>query len=60
MLPATIVMIGAIGLYGLGILDVLGLGVAEALHLVIGWVFLVVSPFYVPRQAAVGNAKGNF
>lgn len=49
LMPGALVMWLAIVGYGLGQLNLVRLGFALALHLVVGWVFLAGSLFYVPR-----------
>ena len=58
-MPGALFLTGAIVLYGLGTLDLIQLMAAGGLHLVIGWVYLLLSPWWLPRQADLTGAKGN-
>lgn len=44
LLPGTLVMTFALLLYGLGVLDLIRFGIVATLHLLVGWVYLVLSP----------------
>ena len=59
VLPGALFMLGAIVLYGFELLDPIHLLAAGAMHLVIGWVYLAISPFRLPRHPAAGNTRGN-
>ena len=59
LLPGALFLTAAIFLYGLGLLDLVRLLVAAGAHLVIGWVYLVVSPLALPRYPGVSGAKRN-
>jgi len=52
LLPGALVMSGAILLYGLSQLPLEGLALALALHLVIGWVYLLGAALRLPPPAA--------
>ncbi len=52
LMPGALLLTATILFYGLGVLDVVHLVVAGALHLLLGWIYVVVSPFYLPRDAA--------
>ncbi|MFO1475047.1 MAG: hypothetical protein U1F98_00170 [Verrucomicrobiota bacterium] len=60
VLPGALFMSGAIVLYGLGILDLVHLAAASAAHLVLGWVYAAVSPWFVPRIAEGSSARNPF
>jgi hypothetical protein len=47
LLPGALSMLGVIFFYGLGVLDLVHIGFALALHILIGWVYLAISTFYV-------------
>jgi hypothetical protein len=47
-------------LYGWGALDIVRLAVAAALHLVMGWVYVVASPLRLPRQAVATATENPF
>jgi hypothetical protein len=48
LMPGAFLMCAAILMYGLGALDLVRLAVAGALHLIVGWIYLVVSPLCLP------------
>jgi hypothetical protein len=53
LMPGALVMSAAALLYGLGVLDLVGLALAFAVHIAIGWVYLLLSPFWLPRHPAL-------
>ena len=55
LMPGAFAMLVALFFYGLGMLDLVQMGFALALHVLLGWVYLVVSTFNVPR---IGEASG--
>ena len=60
LMPGAFIMILAILLHGYQILDVIGLGVLTALHLVAGWVYALVSPWRMPRAKSLGPVVNPF
>jgi hypothetical protein len=58
LMPGALLLSGAIALYGWGALDIVRLSIAAALHLVMGWVYIFISPLRLPRQA-VATAQEN-
>jgi hypothetical protein len=58
-MPGALLMCVAILLYGGGAFDLVRLAAAAVVHLVAGWVYLIGSPFYLPRYAEVKQAKEN-
>jgi len=54
VMPGAFAMLVAIFFYGIGTLDLVQMGFALALHVLLGWVYLGVSTFYVPR---IGEAN---
>jgi hypothetical protein len=60
MLPGALVMAMAILLYSMGVADLVQLGFAFAAHLVVGWIYLVVSPFFAPRLGWADGSKNPF
>lgn len=59
LMPGALAMSAAIMLYGLQVLDLFRFGLAVVLHFVVGWVFLFVSPGFLPHQAGTPPAGGN-
>jgi hypothetical protein len=58
LMPGALLMAAAIILYGCGALDLVRLAVAAAVHLVMGWIYLFVSPLCLLRHpAAVAEAN---
>ena len=49
-MPGALLMCAAVCLYGWGALDLVRLAVAGAVHLVMGWVYLFISPLCLPRH----------
>jgi hypothetical protein len=52
LMPGALFMCAVVVIYGFGALDLVRLAVAGALHLVMGWVYLVLSPWCLPRHPA--------
>jgi hypothetical protein len=50
LLPGSVVLAGGIILYGLQQIDLIGLLFTAALQIVISWVYLLISPFALPRE----------
>ena len=50
LMPGALLMALAILAYGLGVLDLIRLGLAFALHLVLGWVFVAAGALSTPRH----------
>ncbi len=50
LMPAALFFTGAILVYGLGLIDLFHLGLAGALHFAVGWLYLLASPFCLPRH----------
>jgi hypothetical protein len=59
LMPGALVMVVGIFLYGCGALGLIELAVAMALHYVIGWIYLIVSPLRLPPHPAVSGVKEN-
>lgn len=60
LLPGAIVMAVTILLYYLGVLDLLVLGSVGIGHLVVGWIYLFLSPMFLPRLAETATATNPF
>ena len=58
LMPGALLMCAAICMYGWGALDLLRLAGTAGVHLLVGWVYLLVSPLRLPRHPAV-VAKSN-
>ena len=50
LMPGALFMCAIVCLYGSGVLDLVRLAVAGAMHLALSWVYLIVSPLYLPRK----------
>jgi len=59
LIPAALVMIVALVLYGLGQLDVVRLSAAFVLHFVIGWVYVVLGAIAAPGIGSLADKKTN-
>ena len=57
LMPGAVVMSGAILLYGMHRLPLVGLLLAVILHLLVGWVYLLIAPFKLPKKAAALAAE---
>jgi hypothetical protein len=61
LMPGALFMTVTIAAYGFGMLDLVQLGMGFAFHLVVGWIYLAVSPSLLPRDPAAGpRAKNPF
>jgi hypothetical protein len=59
LMPGALFLTFGLLLYGLSSMALMQLGVVWALHMVIGWIYLFLSPFFLPRHPAAGAARGN-
>jgi hypothetical protein len=59
LMPGALFMCAVILLYGCGALDLVRLAVAGALHLAIGWGYLIICPLCLPRHPAAAAGKAN-
>ena len=59
LMPGALVMSAAIALYGLAALDVVRLLAAWALHLLIGWSYVVLGVLAAPKVASTYSGKIN-
>lgn len=59
LMPGALVMSVAILLYRVGMVELIGLGVAAAVHLVIGWCYIVPAVLSLPPHPAAEQTKGN-
>ena len=56
LLPAALLFDAAILLYALGQLTLVGLAVANVLHILVGWAYLIIAMLQLPMvEAATGN-----
>ncbi|MBI4327471.1 MAG: hypothetical protein HY674_19740 [Chloroflexi bacterium] len=58
-MPGAALMSGAILLYGLGQLPLVGLLVVGLLHIAVGWVYLLLSPLRLPRLSVSVSLSQN-
>ena len=59
LMPGALFMTFGLLVYGLSSMALVQLGVVWALHLVIGWIYLFISPFFLPRHPAAEATRGN-
>ena len=59
LMPGALLMGGAIVLYGAGQLTLIHLALALALHLVVGWVYLIGAPLCLSREQPAGPTSKN-
>ena len=60
LLPGGLIVALALVLYGFGIVDLFRFGLFYALHLLCGLLFVVVSPFFLPKISSVAAPKNPF
>jgi hypothetical protein len=59
LMPGALFLIFGMLVYGVSSMALVQLGIVWALHLVIGWIYLFVSPFFLPRHPAAEATRGN-
>ena len=59
LMPGALMVAVAIVLYGLRAFDLLKFGLAFGMHLVVGWIYIFVSPLFLPRNPEVPPAEKN-
>jgi len=59
LLPGALLTAAGIVLYGLGTIDLVRFLLFWALHWIIGWIYLFVSPLCLPRAADAARTKAN-
>jgi len=59
LMPGALIVSVAIVLYGSQIFDLVKFGFAFALHLFVGWLYIVVSPLFLSRNPEVPVAEKN-
>lgn len=59
LMPGVLLMAAAMVLYDFGILDPVRLAFVTAAHLVLGWIYLLISPLFLQRSPALAAVKGN-
>lgn len=59
LMPGALLMLGAILCYGWAVFGLIELAVAAALHLLVGWFYLVASTRRLPLQSAAETVKPN-
>jgi hypothetical protein len=60
LMPGAFAMLIVIWFYGIGMFDLVHVGFALAVHIVIGWVYLAISIFYVPLIGEADVPKNPF
>ena len=51
LMPGSLLLSAAVLLYGAGVLDGLGLTILSVLHLLAGWIYLFLSPLFLPKSS---------
>ena len=59
LMPGALLVAVAVVLYGLRVFDLVKLGFAFGMHLVVGWIYVLVSPLFLSRNPAVPQAEKN-
>ena len=49
LMPGALLLTAAIAFYALGALDLIQMSFAVGAHLVLGWIYLFISPLFLPR-----------
>ncbi|MEI6779461.1 MAG: hypothetical protein WCQ21_00950 [Verrucomicrobiota bacterium] len=60
LMPGALLICVAMVLYGWGVLDLVRLAVVGAVHLVMGWVYLLICPRCLPRHSTVAVSSNPF
>jgi len=55
LMPGALLLTAAIALYALGALDLIQMSFAFGAHLVLGWIYLFVSPLFLQRASPTEN-----
>ncbi len=59
LMPGALFLILGIVAYGLGLIDLIRFAFAFGFHLFIGWVFIFIAPFFLPRNVQVEAQRKN-
>lgn len=59
LMPGALLMVVGILVYDFGALDMVGLGFVAGGHLVLGWLYLCVSLFFLPGNSKAASARKN-
>jgi hypothetical protein len=59
LMPGALLLIVGIICHGLNLTDLIQLGGIACLHLAVGWIYLFVSPLFLPCQPSAGVANDN-
>jgi len=55
LMPGALLLTAAIAFYALGALDLIQMSFAFGAHFVLGWIYLFVSPLFLPRVSPAGK-----
>lgn len=59
LMPGALLMAIGIALYGLEVLDLVQFIASVAIHFLVGWFYLLISPFFARRLPSIAVVKGN-
>ena len=59
MLPGALFLIFGMLVYAVSSMALAQLGVVWVLHFLVGWIYLFISPFFLPRHARAKKGKSN-
>jgi hypothetical protein len=59
LMPGSLLLSAAIVLYGTTVLDGLGLAIMAVLHVLAGWIYLFLSPLFLPKKPYVPRRPYN-
>jgi hypothetical protein len=60
LMPGAVIMAVGIFTYGLGVFDLVTLSFLGGAHVVVGWIYLGVSIFFLPRNPSAAPARNPF
>jgi hypothetical protein len=60
LMPGALLLAAAIFLYTFGVIDLIQLGFAFGAHFVLGWIYLFISPLFLPQLVVAPDKKNPF
>jgi hypothetical protein len=59
LMPGALLSAAGILCYDLGLFDLVRLAFVAGAHIVLGWIYLLISPLFLPRQSAIAASRRN-
>jgi hypothetical protein len=59
LMPGAVAMTGATLLYGVGWLNIVRFMICFGLHFLVGWIYIILCPFLLPRDLTTSAARKN-